>query len=406
MQIPYLSKGDMKALDSLKSFYGGAKTISKIIARKRDYKHRKEVLAKKGFGQYLSEAEGFAKRFPNAAKFQEKITKQGVATTQVSGWQGCKITHNCMKRMAANGAVLIPKEHIAVMPLTDDYVYGGDLMATLAMCENIMGARFCSSSLVGTPLPAQRFDHIRKATGVTIATVDAANGLKAVPLKNMGTAFGNLTGVEVANDNHLVYIDSITRTAVETGADFFLNPSWSTIVAACYYGRDIPEITFKISMLLSTQNTVMFRMLMQIIKAYLRKDRTSPICEVNIGNAVSPDKFMECADILKESRIKGVSLTAHIRINPDLGVADFNWFDNAVRVLDSGCDMTIKYESDGQCRPMDTMACYFISKQECDEKAELIGDVLYHKVLRCDQDAKAIMKLGHKARFADISEKG
>ena len=405
MLMPYLSKADMKALDDLKASYGGAKKISKTIDGKRDYKHRKEALTKKGFGRHLAEAEGFAKRFPKASKFQGKITRKGVATTQVSGWQGCKVTHNCMKRLAEKGIVLIPKEMIAVMALTDDYVYSGDLMATLAMCENIMGARFCNTSLVGTPLPAQRFDHIRKATGLTIATVDAGNGLKAVPLKNMGTAFGNLTGVEVANDNHLVYIDSITRTAVETGADFFLNPSWSTIVAACYYGRDIPDITFKISMLLSTQNTVMFRMLMQIIKTYLRKDHTSPICEINIGNAVSPAKFMECADILKSSTIKGISLTAHIRINPDLGVADFNWFDNALQVLDRGYDMTIKYESDGQCRPMDTMACYFISKQECDEKSETIGDVLYHKVLRCDQDAKAIMELGHKARFADISEK-
>ena len=59
----------------------------------------------------------------------------------------------------------------------------------------------------------------------------------------MGTAFGNLGGVEVANDNHLVYLDGVTRAAMETGGDFFLNPVWSTIIAACYYGRDIPNLS-------------------------------------------------------------------------------------------------------------------------------------------------------------------
>ena len=72
-----------------------------------------------------------------------------------------------------------------------------------------------------------------------------------------------------------------------------------------------------ISMLLSTQNAILFRMLMNIIKEYLRDDGTTPIYEVNIGNGASPETFMQCAKELKESGLPNVSLAAHLRINPD-----------------------------------------------------------------------------------------
>jgi hypothetical protein len=49
------------------------------------------------------------------------------------------------------------------------------------------------------------------------------------------------------------------------------------------------------------------------------------------------------------------------------------------------------------------MEAYFFSDEERNEKAELIGDVIYHKCIRCDKDAKDIMKRGHKAQFAKIS---
>ena len=94
---------------------------------------------------------------------------------------------------------------------------------------------------------------------------------------------------------------------------------------------------------------------------------------------------------------------AHLRINPDLGMADFNWTENAQAVLDAGRDLTIKYESDGTSRPYDTMEAYFLSDEERNEKAELIGDVIFHKCLRCDEDVKDIMKRGHQARFAQVS---
>jgi hypothetical protein len=306
--------------------------------------------------------------------------------------------------MAENGQVFAPYKMISMMAMTEEYVHGGDLMATLAMCENIMGARLCSANLIGVPLPTQRFDHIKKVTGVKLDTADAGNGLRVASIKNMGTAFGNMCGIEVSNDNHLLYLDNMTRAAMTTGANFFLNPSWSTIMAACYYAKDIPGISFKVSMFLSTQNLMMFRMILNIIEEYRRKDGTTPIAEINLGNAVAPEKFIECHNLLKKHRLD-IALAAHIRINSDLGVTNFNWFDNAVKVLESGHDVVIKYESDGECRPYDTVASYFMPQDERELKTETLGEVLYHKVARCDKDAKALMKMGFEVKFAGVAEK-
>ena len=98
-------------------------------------------------------------------------------------------------------------------------------------------------------------------------------------------------------------------------------------------------------------------------------------------------------------------MAAHMRINPDLGMEGFDWTENANKVLDGGCDITIKYESDGTSRPYDTMETYFLSDEERDEKSELIGDVIYHKCIRCDKDVKEIMRRGHEVRFAKIAYK-
>ena len=156
-------------------------------------------------------------------------------------------------------------------------------------------------------------------------------------------------------------------------------------------------------MLLSTQNAVQFRMLMNIIKSYLRDDNTTPIYEINIGNAASPETFIQCTNELKKSDLPEIALTAHLRINPDLGMEGFDWTKNAHTVLDSGTNITIKYESDGTSRPYDTMEAYFFSDEERTEKSEQIGDVIYHKCVRCDTDAKEIMRRGHDARFASIA---
>jgi len=410
MHFKLLSDRDTKAIDALIDAYGGPKAINDKVIEMRKYDTRKKLAGDKGYGNMLSQAEEHVKKFAKVEDFIEKekikTTKPGVCTTQVSGFQGARVTADCIRRIAENGDVLFPTEMISVVALTEHYVYSGDLLATLAMAENILQAsKFCSTNLVSTPLPEERFAKVEKITGEKFDRHDLGDGISQLILKNMGTPFGNLGGVEIGDNNHLVYLDGITRAALETGANFFLNPSWSTIVAACYYGRQIPEISFKISMLLSTQNAIQFRMLMNIVKEYLRDDGTTPLYEINIGNAASPETFIQCAHELKESGLPNISLTAHLRINPDLGMEGFDWTENAHKVLDAGVDMTIKYESDGESRPYDTMEAYFLSDEERDEKAKLIGDVIYHKCIRCDKDAKEIMRRGHKAVFAGIAYK-
>lgn len=408
MHFKLLSDKDFKAMDALLDSYGGAKEISEKIESMRDYETRKRIAGEKEFGEMLEKAEGYTKNFAKVEDFVEKngiaVTKPGICTTQVSGFQAARPTFDCIRKVAENGDVLFPTEMISVVALTENYVYSGDLLSTLTMAENILGAsKFCSTNLIGTPLLEERFAMVEKVTGEKFERKDVGNGLSQIILKNMGTAFGNFGGVEVGNNNHLIYLDGITRAALATGANFFLNPSWSTIVAACYYAREIPNLSFKISMLLSTQNAIQLRMLINIFKEYLRSDGTTPIYEINIGNAVTAETFIQCFDELEASGLPKIYLAAHIRINPDLGMADFNWTESAFKVLDAGRDLTIKYESDGESRPYDTMEAYFLSDEERNEKAELIGDVIYHKCIRCDKDAKEIMRKGHETKFARVS---
>jgi hypothetical protein len=411
MHFKLLSDRDLKAMDALLDSYGGSKAITERIADLRRYEKRKQLAQNKGYGRMLEDAERQIKTFAKVEDYVSEnrieVTKEGICFTQVSGFQGAIPTSECIRLTSENGAMLFPTEMISVVGLTDDYVYSGDLLATLAMAENILGAsKFCSTNLLGTPLPEEKFSRIEKVTGEKFERRDLGNGISQIVLKNMGTAFGNLGGVEVGNNNHLVYLDGVTRAAMETGGNFYLNPSWSTIVAACYYAREIPNLSFKISMLLSTQNAIQLRMLMNIMKEYLRDDGTTPIYEINIGNASTAENFIQCFQDLEESDLPKIYLAAHLRINPDLGMADYNWTENAFTVLEAGCDLTIKYESDGESRPYDTMEAYFLSDQERREKGKLIGDVIYHKCLRCDKDAKAIMQRGHLTRFAKVSYRG
>jgi hypothetical protein len=315
MHVDLLSDKDLKAMDALLDSYGGAKEISEKIESMRDFDARKSMAGEKGYGEMLEKAEEYASNFANFEDFVEKneitVTKQGICTTQVSGFQAARPTFDCIKRVAENRDVLFPTEMISVVALTDHYVYSGDLLSTLTMAENILGAsKFCSTNLIGTPLPEERLARIEKVTGEKFERADAGNGLSQVIMKNMGTAFGNLGGVEVGNNNHLVYLDGITRAALATGANFFLNPSWSTIVAACYYAREIPNLSFKISMLLSTQNAIQLRMLLNIFKEYLRSDGTTPIYEINIGNAATAETFIQCFDELEASGLPRIFLAA------------------------------------------------------------------------------------------------
>jgi len=264
-------------------------------------------------------------------------------------------------------------------------------------------SKFCSTNLIGIPHPETRFAELEKVTGEKFDRASLGDGMSAITLKNQGTAFGNFGGIEVANNHHLFYLDGIARTAKENGANFFLNPSWSTIIAACYFGREIPNLHFKVSMLLATQNAMQFRMLLNIMNEYIREDGTSPIYEINLGNATTAETFIQCSRELEESGIKGVSLAAHIFINPDLGMENFNWMNHALNVLDSGTNMTYKYESDGTAREMDTMAAYFLSDEERVANAEKIGDVIYYKSLQASRDGIDFMKRGIKPLFGKTS---
>jgi hypothetical protein len=407
MHFRLLSDKDLKAMDALLESYGGPEEISQKIKSMKDFNTRKMIAEGKGFGELLEKSESHVKKFAKIEDFieanQVTFSKRGTCTTQVSGFQGARPTYYAIKAIGENGSVLFPSEMISVVGLTDTYVYGGDLITTLTLAENILGAsKFCTTNLISTPLPEERFSRMEKVTGEKFERKDLGEGLSQIILKNMGTPYGNLGGVEVGNNNHLVYLDGVTRAAIETGADFFLNPSWSTIVAACYFAREIPNLSFKISMLLSTQNTIQLRMLMNIFKEYLREDGSTPIYEINIGNAATAETFVQCSQEMEDSGLD-VSLAAHLRINPDLGMADFNWTENAHKVLEAGKNITIKYESDGESRPFDTMEAYFISDEERNEKAELLGNVIYYKCVRCDKDAKEIMMKGHETRFAGVS---
>ncbi len=413
MKFALLSDADHVAIDALKAHYGGAATIGAAIAEKRNFETRKKILADKGFGEMIADAEHLVGLFSKAGDYEQKIgfsadESKGIATAQVSGFQGAPVTHHAMKLFAESAGsdepCWAPSEMISVVALTEHYVYSGDLMATLTMAENIMKAsKFCSTNMIGTPLPEVRFALVEQVTGKTFERVDLGDGLSQIVLKNMGTPFGNFGGIEVANDNHLVYLDGVIRAAMETGNDFFLNPSWSSIIAACYFGRDIPNLDFKVSMLLSTQNLMQFRMLLNIMSAYLRDDGTTPIYEINIGNGASPQTFIQCSRELDASGIKGVSLAAHLRINPDLGIEGFNWTDEAFEVLESGTNLTFKYESDGTARELDTMGAYFLSDGERDELAEKIGSVIYYKAVRASKDGRDMMKKGIRTRFGASS---
>jgi hypothetical protein len=415
MKYELLSDRDKKAIDALKQSHGGAKEISETIEKMRDYQTRKKILANTEYGEMIEDAEGLVETFAKVEDFEEEndVSYQegmGTATAQVSGFQGARVTHRCMQRISQSVdteiPALVPAEMISVVALTEDYLYNGNLMATLAMAENIMGVNwFCSTNLVGTPLPETRFRDVERATGVQFKTEPAGDGLVKLVLTNQGTFFGNFGGIEVSNDNHLIYLDGVTRAAKTTGANFFLNPSWSTIIAVCYYARDIPNLYIKVSMLLSTQNLMQFRLLLNIMNEYLRDDGTSPIREINIGNAVTAENFIRCSEELAASDVKGLDLAAHILINPDLGRADFDWFNESLQVLESGHDVTFKYESDGQRRDYDTMEAYFLPEEERKAHATEIGDVIYYKTLQCTKHAREYMRRGIPVKLARCSHR-
>ncbi|MCJ7753658.1 MAG: hypothetical protein MUP13_03760, partial [Thermoanaerobaculales bacterium] len=140
MKFKLLSTSDLAAIDALKNHHGGATAISNTIRQRRDLATRKITLAEKGFGEMIDDALRLVGQFAKIEDFENTISPAyrkdfGVATAQVSGFQGAKVTHRAMQRMAESAATdepcWVPSEFISVVALTENYVYSGDLMATL-----------------------------------------------------------------------------------------------------------------------------------------------------------------------------------------------------------------------------------------------------------------------------------
>ena len=162
MKFKLLAPSDLAAIDALKAHHGGSHTISETIRQRRDFETRKRVLAEKGFGEMIEDAERLVERFAKIEDFERAVQPVyrdvcGIGTAQVSGFQGAAVTHRAMQRMAESATTdepcWVPSEFISVVALSENYVYSGDLMATLTMAENIMGAsKFCSTNLIGVPV--------------------------------------------------------------------------------------------------------------------------------------------------------------------------------------------------------------------------------------------------------------
>ncbi len=131
MRYALLSETDRRAIDALKAHYGGAAAIGAAITEKRDFATRKRILGEKGFGEMIADAERLVERFAKVSDFEREIgfapdTAKGVATAQVSGFQGAPVTHRAMQRFAESAGTgepcWVPSEMISVVALTEHYV--------------------------------------------------------------------------------------------------------------------------------------------------------------------------------------------------------------------------------------------------------------------------------------------
>ena len=109
MKYPLLSRTDLKAIDALKQHYGGAQNISDTLRERRRLETRKGVLEEKGFGGMIADAENLVQQFPKIEDFEEELSPRyrdslGIATAQVSGFQGAAVTHSAMQQMAKSAA--------------------------------------------------------------------------------------------------------------------------------------------------------------------------------------------------------------------------------------------------------------------------------------------------------------
>ncbi len=129
MKYPLLSRSDLNAIDALKEHHGGAQNISDTLRERRRLETRKIVLEEKGFGDLIADAEkpgatvSRRSRISKRSSRRPTVTSFGIATAQVSGFQGAAVTHRSMQRMAESAGsdepCWVPSEFISVVALTD-----------------------------------------------------------------------------------------------------------------------------------------------------------------------------------------------------------------------------------------------------------------------------------------------
>ncbi|MBT5420545.1 MAG: HAMP domain-containing protein, partial [Candidatus Cloacimonetes bacterium] len=143
MYFEFLSADDKKAIDALKQYHGGAKKISETITEMRKYETRKRILNDKGFGDMIADAEELVKKFPKVQDYEKKHNisydnSLGVGTAQVSGWQGAKVTHNAMKRIAESAEKLVKGNHDTHFPALGNHDEIGEVARALNILKEIL----------------------------------------------------------------------------------------------------------------------------------------------------------------------------------------------------------------------------------------------------------------------------
>ena len=109
MKYSLLSRTDLSAIDALKEYHGDAHRISETLDERRRLETRKRVLEEKGFGGMIADAEKLVELFSKIEDFETGASPTyrddfGIATAQVSGFQGAAVTHRSMQRMAESAA--------------------------------------------------------------------------------------------------------------------------------------------------------------------------------------------------------------------------------------------------------------------------------------------------------------
>jgi hypothetical protein len=391
-----LTNRERTTINQLISIHGGAAKISYQIKESQKFENRIARLKETNWYSKIKEIEKITESYSLSFTKEDANSDFGEATFQVSGLHGTEALYQFIKENERNGLTQkFPAEFTSVVGLTEHSLKSDDLLATLVIAENILHVkRFCSTCLVTTPIKKSKSKILEKIEYSTIKNNIVSNFI------NQGTLFGNFSRIEVANKNYLLYLNNVIETAIETGATVFLSPSWNTVIAGCYLGQQIPEVKFKVSCFLGTQNVIQFRLLINIIKQFLLPDGTSPIVEINLGSDVSINTAKECFSILNEDKLYFIDLITQISINNDLGQKKHNWLNNAEKLLKDGFNLTLKYESAESENNLEYIPNHLVDDTLEFENSEQLGKILYQKTKIANDDARILTKQSIKTIFA------